>query len=208
MPRSPGTLTFQLARRPQRNASLVSRRLPQVGADEREATDISQHADGSPRAYSTVVHMCCCCRVLLGRLRLSAECAASIAMRAGTRSRRTTSAPVRSGATPAPLTRVALSSSILMTQRPESDKECRLVSSGSALVCLCRIRSFGSGALALAVLSMAQRLGLDRYRGVRSRAEWLWRVQFLRLVHTGGSRVGLGSKATVRFGWSTCIPVV
>ncbi len=207
MPRSPGTPTFQLARRPQRNASLVSRRLPQVGADEREATDISQHADGSPCAYSTVVHMFCCCRVLLGRLRLRAECAASIAMRAGTRSRRTTSAPVRSGATPAPLTRVALLSSILMTQRPESDKECRSVSSGSALVCLCRIRSFGSGALALAVLSMAQRLGLDRYRGVRSRAEWLWRGQIVWHVHTGGSRTGLGSAATVRFGWSTCIPV-
>ena len=71
-----------------------------------------------------------------------------------------------------------------------------------SVVCLCRIRSFGSGALALAVLSMAQRLGLDRYRGVRSRAEWLWRVQFLRHVHTGGSRVGLGSAANVHCRWS------
>ena len=76
-----------------------------------------------------------------------------------------------------------------------------------SVVCLCRIRSFGSGALALAVLSMAQRLGLDRYRGVRSRAEWLWRGQIVWHVYTGGSRAGLGSKATVRFGWSTCIPV-
>ena len=135
-----------------------------------------------------------------------APCAASIAMRAGTRSRRTTSAPVMSGATPALLTRVALSSSTLMTQRLESDKEFRLVSSGAQCTFVGSEAS-APGALALAVLSMAQRLGLDRYRGVRSRAEWLWWGQIVWHVHTGGSRAGLGSAATVRFGWSTCIPV-